>query len=207
SPTVVITERFWRMRLNSDPHVIGRTLRINGRAVPIVGVGLPDFSGVSAVFAGFPELFIAAPADPAIAPELQDNVLHRTTQPAFGVLLRLHPGVSLAQAEARLDAETHAFSGQSEKKGRLVRLMPAGTLVPLPQEARALLLIFYGVLISVILGLTCANLGALVLARGAARGREFAIRLSIGADRFRLIRQLLTESALLAAGGGIGGFV
>ena len=207
SPTVVITERFWRMRLNSDPHVIGRTLRINGRAVPIVGVGLPDFSGVSAGFTGFPEVFIAATADPSIAPELQDDVLHRTTQPAFGVLLRLHGGVSLAQAEARLDAETHAFSGQREKKGRLVRLMPAGTLLPLPQEARALLLIFYGVLISVILGLTCANLGALVLARGAARGREFAIRLSIGADRFRLIRQLLTESAILAAGGGMGGFV
>ncbi len=207
SPTLVITERFWRMRLNSDPHVIGRTLRINGRAVPIVGVGLPDFSGVSAAFAGFPEIFIAATADPKIAPELKDNVLHRTVQPAFGVLLRLHPGVSLAQAEARLDAETHALSGQREKKGRLVRLMPAGTLLPLPQEARALLLIFYGVLICVILGLTCANLGALVLARGAARGREFAIRLSIGADRLRLIRQLLTESAISSAGGGIGGFL
>ncbi len=207
SPTLVITERFWRMHLNADPHVIGRTLRVNGRVVPIVGVTAPGFVGTGTPAFSIPEVFIAATADPGIAPELRDDVLHRTTQPAFAVLLRLNPGVSLAQAEERLDTETRTLSSQREKKGRLVRLMPAGTLVPLPPEARVLFLIFYGVLISVILGLTCANLGALVLARGAARGREFAIRLSIGADRLRLIRQLLTESAILAAGGGIGGLL
>ncbi len=87
-----------------------------------------------------------------------------------------------------------------------MRLMSADTLLPLPKEGRALFVIFYGVQISVIVGLMCANLGGLVLARGVARGREFAIRLSIGADRLRIIRQLLTETAILAAGGGIAGF-
>ncbi len=204
-PTAVVTERFWRTHLNSDPHVIGRTLRVNGRAVPIIGVGARDFVGATAAFT-FPDVFIAVTADPKIAPELQGDVLHRTTQPVFAVLFRLHPGVSMAQAEARLDTETRAFGDQREKEGQQVRLMSAGTLLPLPKEAIMLFLVFYGVLISVIIGLICANLGGLLLARGAARQREFAIRLSIGADRVRLVRQLLTESAVLAAGGGIAGF-
>ncbi len=207
SPAAVVTERFWRTRLNADPRVIGRTLRVNGHAVPIIGVGAPDFFGAGTGAFTVPEVFIAATADPSIAPELQGDVLRRTTQPAFTVLLRLDPGTTIASAEARLDTETRSLDNQREKKGRLVRLVPAGTLLPLPKEARIMIVMFYGVLISVILGLTCANLGGLLLARGAARGREFAIRLSIGADRFRLIRQLLTESAILAACGGVAGFV
>jgi hypothetical protein len=123
------------------------------------------------------------------------------------VLLRLEPGGTIAGAEARLDTETRRLANQREKKGRLVRLVPAGTLLPLPKEARMFVVMFYGVLISVVLGLTCANLGGLLLARGAARGPEFAIRLSIGAGRRRLIRQLLTESAMFAAAGGAGGIV
>lgn len=205
SPTAVVTERFWRTHLHADPHVIGRTLRVNGRAVPIIGVGARDFVGATAAFT-FPDVFIAATADPKIAPELQGDVLHRTTQPVFAVMLRLHPGITMAQAEARLDTKTRAFGNQPEKKGRQVRLMSAGTLLPLPKEAIMLFLVFYGALISVIIGLICANLGGLLLARGAARRREFAIRLAIGADRLRLVRQLLTESAILAAGGGIAGF-
>jgi predicted permease len=139
-------------------------------------------------------------------PELQDEVLHRTTQPVFWVLLRLAPGTSAAGVEARLDAATRTLDNQPEKKGRLVRLIPAGTLVALPKEARMMIVTLYGMLMSVIIGLTCANLGGLLLARGAARGQEFAIRLSIGAGRRRLIRQLLTESAILAVLGGLAGF-
>jgi predicted permease len=88
----------------------------------------------------------------------------------------------------------------------MIRLIPAGTLIPLPKEARMMILTFYGVLMSVIVGLTCANVGGLMLARGAARGREFAIRVSIGAGRHRLIRQLFTESSILAVMGGLAGF-
>lgn len=205
SPALVITERFWRTRLNADPGVIGRKLRVNGRAVPIIGVGAPGFFGAGTGAFIVPEVFIAATADPGVAPELNGDVLRRTTEPAFMVLLRLNPAVTLAGAEARLDTETRNFANQREKKGRLVRLVPASTLLPLPKEARITIVMFYGVLICVVLGLTCANLGGLLLARGAARRPEFAIRLSIGADRLRLVRQLLTESAMLAAAGGAGG--
>jgi predicted permease len=207
SPTAVLTERFWRTHLNADPHVIGRSLRVNGHAVAVIGVGAPDFFGAGTGALDLTTIFIAATADPNIAPELQGDVLHRTTQPAFTVLLRLASGVTIAQAEARLDTVTRTLDKQNDRKSRQVRLIPAGTLLPVPKEARMLVEVFNGVLISVILGLTCANLGGLVLARGAARGREFAIRLSIGADRRRLIRQLLTESAILSAAGGLAAFV
>lgn len=200
-PAAIVTEHFWRTRLNADPHPIGRTLRVNGRVLPIIGVSAPGFYGAGTGAFTTPEIFIAATSEPKIAPEL------RTAQPVFRVLFRLDPGVAITGAEARLEGETRALAKDDEPKGRLVRLDPAGTLLPLPKEARATIIVFYAVLMSAIVALMCANLGGLILARGVARGREFAIRLSIGAGRFRLMRQLLTESALLAAAGGLAGFV
>jgi predicted permease len=206
APVAVVTERFWRTHLAADPRVIGRTLRVNGRAVEIIGVGPRNFFGTAGGGFNVPEIFIPVTTDPGITPELREEVLQRSKKPLFQCLLRLAPGTSLAAAEARLDAAARALDKQEEKKERVVRLIPAGTLVPLPKEARIMMLTFYGVLISVILGLTCANVGGLMLARGAARGRELAIRVSVGAGRRRLIRQLLTESSILAVMGGIAGF-
>jgi predicted permease len=206
APVALVTERFWHTHLGADPRVIGRTLRVNGHTVTIIGVGQRNFFGTVGGLFNVPEIFIPVTTDPTITPELRDDVLHRSTKPLFQVLLRLAPSTSIAAAEARLDAAARALDNQREKKGRLIRLIPAGTLVPLPKEARMVMLTFYGVLMLVILGLTCANVGGLMLARGAARGREFAIRLSVGAGRRRLIRQLLTESSILAVMGGLAGF-
>jgi predicted permease len=205
APVALVTERFWRTHLGADPRAIGRTLRVNGHTVRIIGVGPRNFFGTVGGAFNVPEIFILVTTDPTITPELRDDVLGRSTKPLFQVLLRLAPGTTIAAAEARLDAAARALDNQREKKGRLIRLVPAGKLVPLPKEARTIILAYYGVLMSVILGLTCANLGGLMLARGAARGREFAIRLSIGAGRRRLIRQLLTESSILAVLGGVAG--
>jgi predicted permease len=202
----LVTERFWRAHLGADPRVIGRTLRVNGHTVTIIGVSPRNFFGTTGGSFDVPEIFIPVTTGPAITPELRGEVLSRSTKPLFRLLLRLAPGTSMAAAEARLDAAARALDNQREKKGRLIRLIPAGTLIPLPKEARVLILTYYGVLMFVILGLTCANVAGLMLARGAARGREFAIRLSIGAGRRRLIRQLLTESLILAVMGGLAGF-
>ncbi|MGB7723034.1 MAG: ADOP family duplicated permease [Bryobacteraceae bacterium] len=209
APTVVVSARFWRMRLHADPHVIGRALRVNGRQATIIGVGPKDFLGI---FPSTPaEVFLPVTADPAVAPELADDILHRTTQPAFRVLVRLRPGMTMAATEARLDAHTREIDQQtgkrgSDRKGRQVHLILAGQASPLSIPERTLVVTFYTLLVALIFSLTCSNLAGLILARGSARSREIAIRLSIGASRFRVIRQLLTESLMLAALGGVAGF-
>jgi predicted permease len=202
---VVVTERFWRTWLHSDPHIVGRELRVNGLPIPILGVCRPGFFGTGTGSFSVPEIFVPVTAGAKVAPELRGDALSRTTDPAFWMLLRLAPGVTLPAAEARLEAQARALDGQRHTKDRLVHLVPAGTVMPLPPELRVVINLFYGVLVAAVLRLTCANLGGLLLARGAARTREFAIRLSIGARRGRLVRQLLTESGILAMAGGVAG--
>ncbi|HWC00758.1 MAG TPA: ABC transporter permease, partial [Bryobacteraceae bacterium] len=208
APVVVVSERFWRTHLESSRGAIGGALAINGRRATIIGVAPRDFFGVFPSTAA--DIFLPLTADPTVAPELADDLLHRTTQPAIRVLLRLKPGITAAGAAARLDAQAQEIQQQRDpahkSKGRLVRLMQAGNLIPVPPEATTMLVIFYSLLIVLILSLTCANLAGLILARGSARAREIAIRLSVGASRARLVRQLLTESVALAVVGGLAGF-
>jgi predicted permease len=207
---VVVSERFWRIRLNSDPHAAGRTLRVNGRRATIVGVARKDFLGVLPATAA--DIFVPVTANAAVAPELAGDVLHNAASSVFKVVLRLAPKVTMAAAEAALDAQTRQLDEQSgkrnpnrDKQGRVVRLVMAGGIMPTTPELRAFVFVGWGLIIALILTFTCANLGGLILARGSARGREIAIRLSVGASRSRLIRQLLMESVVLAIVGGAAG--
>ena len=168
APTVVVTEQFWRTRLRAAPSTVGRTVRVNGYTVPILGVAPRGFAGIGTGSTTGPAVFIPATADAAIAPELQGDALHRTTQPAFQVFVRLTQGATIAAAEMRLDSETRVLDPRNEQKGRLVMLIAAGTVLPLPKAARIAILTLFGMLIALVLGLTCANLGGLLLARGIA---------------------------------------
>jgi predicted permease len=210
APTVVVSERFWRTRLNADLRAVGGDLWINGQRATIVGVAEKEFLGVFPANAA--DIFVPVTADAAVAPELAGDVLRRTTAPVFHLLLRLAPSVTISAAEAALDAQMRQLDEQDGKRnpdrdrqGRLARLMLAGSTAPLPREQRSLFVVCYGLLMGLILSFTCANLAGLMLARGGARGREIAICLSLGASRFRLIRQLLTESVILAMIGGAAG--
>jgi macrolide transport system ATP-binding/permease protein len=210
APAVVVSERFWRMRLNADPRAIGRTLRVNGQRATIVGVAEKDFLGVFPATAA--DLFIPVTADPAVAPELAGDVLHNSASSVFQVVIRLAPNVTMAAAEAALDAQTRQLDRQNgkrdparDKQGRMIRLVMAGGITPNTPEMRAIVVASWGLVMSLVLTFTCANLGGLMLARGSARGREIAIRLSVGASRLRLIRQLLMESIALAIIGGAAG--
>jgi macrolide transport system ATP-binding/permease protein len=205
APVAVVSERFWRIHLHAVPDVIGSAIRINGRPARIVGVAPKDFLGASPL-PNAADIYLPVTADARVAPELTGDALHSTAYPRFRVLLRLPPGLSQRAAEARLDAQARLLEDRPsrDKKARLVRVIDGGSLIPLPPEARAMIEVFYGLMVALILTLTCANLAGLILARGAARTREIAIRLSIGADRARLVRQLLTESLVLAALGGLG---
>ncbi len=209
-PTAVVSERFWRTRLNGDSHVIGRAVWINQQRATIVGVAEKDFHGLFPIMPA--DIFVPVTADPAVAPELAGNVLDNHAARVFRVFLRLAPGVNIRAAEAALDARTRQLDDtygyrqpNQESVPRRVRLIRADNVAPYPTELRALVVAFFGVMTALILTFTCANMAGLVLARASARRHELALRLALGTGRIRMVRQLLAESVLLAVAGGAGG--
>lgn len=206
---LVISERFWREKLDSDPNVVGRTLRVNGHAVTITGVGPKEFLGAQPEVGA--DLFVPVALQHDLAPELGEDVLHRSDLKEFTLLMRLQAGVTAKSAAAA--AETIARQLDNEgfaadpNKTRHVRLLPGGTVEPIAPEDKAAIVGVLGTLMALILGISCTNLANILLARAAARRKEIAIRLAVGASRFRLVRQLLTETVLLALCGGVMGFL
>ncbi len=204
APVVVVSERFWRSHLNSDPQAIGRPLRVNGHLLTVVGVAPENFLGVWPIVAA--DLFVPVTSGPAIAPELAANAKPQ----ACRVVIRLASSSKPSAVEAALDAVTQRLD--KEKPGaakphdaRHVHFLSVNGIAPIPSALRVMLLTYIGVLLGLVLSLACANLANLLLARSSHRRKEIAIRLSVGAGRFRLVRQLLTESVMLSLAGGLGG--
>ena len=213
APVVVITDRFWRHRLNSSPDAVGQTLRLNGQLATIVGISPKNFNGaLDDPDANPTELFVPITAPAAIAPELTNDVLHQRNAKEFLAIMCLAPGITIDSAEAALDAITRRLDEQDPSlparidKGRRVTLFPAGTRVPLPRRLRPVLAGFLGALMGLIMALACMNLANMLIARGANRRKELAIRLAVGASRFRLVRQMMSEGILLSLLGGVAGF-
>ena len=210
APVVVITDRFWRNHLNSSPDALGQILRLNGQIATIVGITPKEFNG--ALSRNPAELFVPTTAPAALAPELANDVLHQRNAKEFLAMMCLAPGVTIDSAEAAIDAITRRLDEQDPSlpartdKGRRVTLLPAGTRVPLPRQLRPVLLGFFLLLTGLVMTLACTNLANMLIARGANRRKELAIRLAIGAGRFRLIRQMMAEGILLSLLGGIAGF-
>jgi predicted permease len=210
APVVVITDRFWRNHLNSSPDALGQILRLNGQIATIVGITPKDFNGAIAINPS--ELFVSATAPAALAPELANDVLHQRNAKEFLAMMCLAPGVTIDSAEVALDSITRRLDEQDTSlpprtdKGRRVTLLLAGTRVPLPRKLRPVLLGFFLLLTGLVMTLACTNLANMLIARGANRRKELAIRLAIGAGRFRLIRQMMAEGILLSLLGGIAGF-
>ena len=211
APVVVVSDRFWRTHLAADPHAVGRSLRLNGSMATIVGIGPRNFLGIWPQSPA--DLFVPVTCGVSLAPELSGDPLQRSDREIFRVVFRLAPGVTLPAAEAVLDTMTRNLDREigtrpdRDRKGRVMRLMPAGTVGYARPEQHALVDTFNVVLWALVLSLVCANLAGLLLARGSQRGREIAIRLSVGASRARLVRQFLTESVLLSSTGGLVGIL
>jgi predicted permease len=210
TPVVVISDRFWRNRLNSSPDAVGQILRLNGQIATIVGITPKNFNGAFSINPA--ELFVPTTVPAALAPELANDVLHQRHAAEFLAMMCLAPGVTIDSAETALDAITRRLDDQDPSltprtdKARRVTLLPAGTRVPLPRELRPVLLGFFLLLTGLVMTLACTNLANMLIARGANRRKELAIRLAIGAGRFRLIRQMMAEGILLSLLGGVAGF-
>ena len=211
APAVVISDKFWHTRLGSRPDAVGLVLRVNGQPVTIVGIAPRGFEGALAAESAA-ELFVPVTVPAAVAPELANDILHRRDAREFFALAFLAPGVTPAQAESALDGVTRRLDANDPSappqtdNSRRITLLPAGTRVPIPAELKRALEGFFGVLMGIVIAIACMNLGTMLMVRGANRRKEFAIRMSIGASRFRLARQLMSEGMLLSLLGGLLGF-
>jgi predicted permease len=210
APVVVISDRFWRNHLNSSPNAVGQILRLNGQIATIVGITPKNFNGALSINPS--ELFVPITAPTALAPELANDVLHQRNAKEFLAMMCLAPSVSIESAEAGLDAITRRLDEQDPSsparidKSRRVTLFPAGTSVPIPRRLKPALIGFFVALMGLVITLACMNLANMLIARGANRRKELAIRLSVGASRFRLVRQMMSEGILLSLLGGVAGF-
>lgn len=207
---VVISYRFWRDHLGKEAAAIGRTVRINGHPCLITGVAPDDFLGASPLL--FPaDLWMPVATAKDLTPELADNALERRDHSMFFVVGRLKNAVSLESAEAALDTVARQFDADqiqfnSARKDRRVTLVQGGRMLPLRKQDVPFFTSFLTIMAVLIMTIACANVANMMLARDTRRRREIAIRLSLGASRSRLVRQLLTESTVIAFAAGVLGY-
>lgn len=200
NPVIVLSDKGFDRRFNRDPNVLGQTVLVNGAPFQIVGVMPGGFRGLAV---GAPDFW--AP----LSTLAQFRPIHAGHEDAVGVGIvgRLRPGVSVESARAQLSAwDSNQQAPTTERKGESIVLRPRRGTVPQPLEAIALFAPLF-VAFGLILMIGCANVANLLLARGVARQREIGIRLSLGASRRRIIRQLLTESVLLSLAAAALGYV
>jgi predicted permease len=193
---VVISHRYWQRRFAGDQNVVGRVLEMQGRSFTIVGVTPPEFFGTQ------PGRYVDV-----TVPLGARTVTMPPNARWLYLVGRLAPGVSREQARAALQPRWAQLAGRSTPIGRPVTLELDSGAQGLNQLRRefSLPLQILMAAVAVVLLVACANLAGLLIVRSSARQQEIAIRLSLGAARGRIVRQLLTESALLAAAGGAAG--
>ncbi len=206
SAVAVVSWSYWQRMFNLDPAILDKRIDIGGVPVTIIGVAPREFSGLEAWFK--PDVWLPIGIEPAISrsnPATQDLI-------RLALIGRLKPGVSIEQARAEMNVlyrftiQERASTSTDPLIHRLkVQVEPAAAGLSRLRDRFAKPLLLLMAIVGLLLLLACANLASILLARGAARQHDMVVRVSFGAGRLRLLRQVLTESLLLSAAGSLFG--
>jgi len=211
-PAVVMSYLAWRSDYGSDPSVVGSTLYVQGQPVTVVGIAPPGFFG-DRIRSSPPALWLPLAIEPAI--EGQNSLIHVPDSNWLYAVGRVKPGVQIGPLQAKMSTTLRVWLGTREEYTRNggstvipkqhVVITPGGAGIQNLQQETGKGLYLLMAISALVLLVACANVANLLLARGATRKADTSIRMALGAARTRLIRQMLTESVLLACMGGLAG--
>jgi putative ABC transport system permease protein len=216
-PVVVLSFSYWRRRFGDDPRIVDDSIQINGHPFTIVGVAPPNFHSV--VVGDTPDVFVPMMMKAEVMPGTKDLEDRRSSW--LNIVGKLKPGISREQAEAGIGPlwsairsdELKDIKGGSQSfrerfvaKSHLLVLDGSKGFSPLRSDIQMPLLIIMG-MVGLVALMACANVGSLLLVRGAGRVREMSVRYALGAKRYRVIQQLLIEGLLLGLAGGAFGML
>ena len=213
-PVIVISNRLWRNRFGGGSEVIGREVALNGHRFTVIGVMPAGFEGAEIlekldVYTPMTMQAVARPPSGGFSGEMNPDLLSQRGRGWMRMIGRLKPGVSIEQAQAGMAVIARRLEQAypSENQGIIATLFSVSKVDPNGYKPLVMVSALLMSVVGMVLLIACANVANLLMARASARRREIAVRLAMGASRMRLIRQLLTESVLLALLGGLAGLL